>query len=95
MAQAQGVYSIGSGTDRYDSAPDAIVTSAVLRVPQLLLEGATLARKGRWEGRHYAFGIQQNAQDLAPFRELLTAAQVQIVDQLRVKLILGEIDPST
>lgn len=94
LAQAEGVYAKGSGSDRHDAAPDAIVTSAVLRVPRLLFEGATLARLGHWEGRNYTFGLRQNAQDLAPFYGMLTPAQEEVIDSVRAKLMRGEIDAS-
>lgn len=92
VAEKVGIYAIGWNLDRYAVAPRAIITSALQRVPILLLEGATLVEQGLWEGKQYKFGLREGAQDLAPFRGKLSPEQEKIVQSVRDDLMLGRID---
>ena len=91
-AEEAGIYVVASGTDQHESAPAAILTSAVLDVPHLLLEGVTLAQANRWEGGRYTFGIQEGTQDLAPFYGLLTPEQETTVNTVRDGILSGVIN---
>ena len=92
LAQQEGVKTIGWALDQHQLAPETILTSAVQRVPILLLEGAILVQQGRWEGKQYKFGLQERAQELAPFYGLLTADEEQHVQTVRNDIIAGKID---
>lgn len=92
VAEAQGVHAIGWNLDRYDEAPHAIVTSAIQRVPVLLLKGATLVQAGRWEGRQYKFGLREGAQELAPFRGTLTPEQEAQVRRITQQIETEELE---
>lgn len=90
--EKEGVYTIGWALDQHDLAPEVILTSAIQRVPILLLEGATLVQLGRWEGRQYKFGMQEGAQDLAPFYGLLTNEEQRRVEAIMEDIVTGKID---
>lgn len=91
-AKKAGIYAIGWAVDQHDLAPDTILTSAIQRTPVLFLEAATLVQQGRWEGKQYRFGLQEGAQDLAPFYGLLTAEEEAKVSTIRGDILAGKID---
>lgn len=93
-AEAGGVWAIGWNLDRFETAPGAIVTSAIQRVPVLFAEAALLVEQGRWEGRQYKFGLREGAQALAPFRGRLSPAQERRVAQVTEDILRGKIDVS-
>jgi basic membrane protein A len=68
------------------------VTSAIQRVPVLLLNVATLVRRGRWEGKQYTFGMKEGALDIAPFYGLLTKDEEQRVRQIQQDIVTTKID---
>lgn len=94
VASMKGVYVIGGPQDHYNDAPDIIITSGIQRVPVLLLQGATLVRQGRWEGKQYRFGLADGAQEPAPFRGKLTPEQEATVKAVTRDIISGKIDVS-
>jgi basic membrane lipoprotein Med (substrate-binding protein (PBP1-ABC) superfamily) len=92
VVQKAGVYAIGWSVDQHELAPDTILTSAIQRVPVLLLEGANLVQQGRWEGKQYKFGLREGAQDLAPFYGLLTPEEEERVKAVKEDILTGKID---
>ncbi|HEY9653841.1 MAG TPA: BMP family protein [Coleofasciculaceae cyanobacterium] len=73
---------------------EILITRVVQRVPILLLEGATLAQQGRWEGKQYKFGLLEEVQDLAPFKGSLSAEEEAFVSSVKQGIITGKIDVS-
>lgn len=59
---------------------------------EILLEGATLVRQGRWQGKQYRFGMQEGVLDLAPFRGALTPEAEAIVNEIKQDILMGKID---
>lgn len=94
LAKAHQIYTIGWVEDCYDLAPGTVLTSGIQRVPELLLQGATLVRQGRWEGKQYKFGLREGVQDLAPFRGTLTSAEEATINQIKTDIVTGKIDVS-
>jgi basic membrane lipoprotein Med (substrate-binding protein (PBP1-ABC) superfamily) len=91
-AEKAGVYALGWAVDQHALAPNTILTSAIQRTPVLFLEAATLVQQGRWEGKQYRFGLQEGAQDLAPFYGLLTPEEETKVKALREDILTDKID---
>jgi len=92
VAKNAGIYAIGWSLDQHELAPNTILTSAIQRIPVLLLEGATLVQQGRWEGKQYKFGLQEGAQELASFYGLLTPEEEAKVKAVRADIMTGKID---
>ncbi|WP_086758405.1 BMP family protein [Nostoc sp. 106C] len=86
------MYTIDGVQEKYQIAANNIVTRVVQQVPQLLLEGATLAQQGRWEGKQYKFGLLEGVQDLTPFNGSLTPQQAEIVKSIKQDILTGKID---
>ncbi|MBE7556489.1 MAG: BMP family protein [Anaerolineales bacterium] len=91
-AKNAGVYALGWSLDQHDMAPNTILTSGIQRMPVLALEGATLVQQGRWEGKQYKFGLQEGAQELAPFYGLLSPEEEARVKTVREDIVTGKID---
>lgn len=91
-AQEAGVYAIGWTQDQYDLARGTVLTSAIQRVPVLLVKAASLVRRGRWEGKRYAFGLRDGALELAPFYGLLSPQEEATVQQIRQDILTGRIN---
>ena len=89
-AARAGVYAIGGPRDDHELAPDAILTSIVVRIPKLLLQGAELVQRGRFEGKQYTFGLSDGVQDIAPFYGMLSPEEEETVSLIRSKIISGE-----
>jgi basic membrane protein A len=66
--------------------------SVVQRVPMLLLEGATLAQQGRWEGKQYKFGLLEEVQDLALFEGFLTSQEEAYINSVKQDIRTGKIN---
>ena len=92
VAKEANIYGIGWSLDQHELAPGTILTSAIQRVPVLLLEGATLVQQGRWEGKQYKFGLQEGAQELAPFYGLLTPEEEAKVNTIKQDILTSKID---
>ncbi|MDZ8053089.1 MAG: BMP family protein [Aulosira sp. ZfuVER01] len=88
------MYAIAGVQQKYQLAANNIVTRVVQQVPQLLLEGATLAQQGRWEGKQYKFGILEGVQDLKSFNSSLTSPQAELVESIKQDILTGKIDIS-
>ncbi len=85
---------IGWVVDRYDLAPDQVITSVLQNIPKLIWNAADLMQQGRWEGKLYKFGLKEGIYDFAPFRGSLTPEQEATFDDIREKVMTGEIDIS-
>ncbi len=94
QAQNAGILTLGWIEDQSSLAPKAVITSNVEDIPQMLLQGATLVKKGRWEGKQYRFGMAEGIQSLAPFHGLVTEEEERRINSIRNDLLAGKIDAS-
>lgn len=90
-AEAAGIRTIGWVEDKYDWSPKTVLTSAVQDVPELIFQGAALARSGRWAGRQYRFGIHDDVQRMAPLRGSLSSQQEAVFIDAERALLSGTI----
>jgi basic membrane protein A and related proteins len=95
VAQKPGVYGIGWVEDQYPLAPGKILTSVIQRIPLLILNGVTLVKQGRWEGKLYRFGMREEVHELTPFRGLLSPEQEAKVNQIQADILSGKLDVSS
>ncbi|MDY6785152.1 MAG: BMP family protein [Cyanobacteriota bacterium] len=92
LTSKKDFYLIGWQLDRAPLAPDRVVTSALQDVPKMMLQGAILVEKGRWEGKQYKLGIEDGVQELAPFRGTLAPAEKARVKSITEDILTDEID---
>lgn len=94
VTERDGTRVIGWTSDQYELAPDRIITSMLQDIPKLVFNSADLMQQGRWEGKLYKFGLKEGIYDIAPFRGSLTPAQEATFNDIREKVMTGEIDIS-
>lgn len=94
VAQAAGTWAIGMNADQHALAPQTVLTSGLKNVSILVLTGAKLVKEGRWEGKLYKFGMREGVVDLAPFRGMLTAEEEAAVQEVRAKIMAGQLTPA-
>lgn len=92
LAKKWGIHLIGWQLDRYELAPNHVITSAIQDVSKLMLQGAVLVQKGRWEGKQYKFGLVEGVQELAPFRGSLTPDEENRVKTIIENILTGNLD---
>ena len=68
------------------------MTTIIIDVPKLLLQGATLVREGHWQGRKYSFGLREGVIRLAPFRKALNSQEKAILEQAKDDILTGKIN---
>lgn len=91
-ARKARIYTLGWATDQYNISPETILTSGIQRTDIIIFKGAELVRLGRWEGKLYKFGIRDRAQDLAPFRGMLSPEEQREFLRIKNKIMEGEIN---
>lgn len=91
QAKQAGIKTISWTEENYKKMPQTVITNAVQKVPELLLQGATLVRKGRWEGKRYRFGLREKVMELTPFRNALTKQQESAVEKVKDDILTGKI----
>jgi basic membrane lipoprotein Med (substrate-binding protein (PBP1-ABC) superfamily) len=95
VAAGRVTWAIGMNRDQNDVAPDVILGSAVIRIPQAFLETArawqagTLGGGPRYAGAHdevVDFVLNPELVDLVP------ADAVRAIDEARIRIRAGELD---
>lgn len=94
VTQRDGVRVIGWTNDQHELAPDRVITSVLQDMPKLIYNSADLMQQGRWEGKLYKFGLKEGIYNIAPFRGSLTPEQEATFNDIREKVMTGEIDIS-
>lgn len=80
------------GPDSRKLAPQLIVASGFIHVPQLILHGARLAQRGRWEGRQYLFGLSEKVLEFAIAPELFSEESRQQLLKLHDEIRSGRLE---
>ena len=92
LAEEKGIHAIGWIQDQHELAPKAVVVSALQQMNILMLEGAKLVQQGRWEGKQYKMGLQEDVVDLSPLYGDWTPEQKETIKQVKEDIISGKID---
>lgn len=69
-AAEAGIYAIGDSYDQYGLAPEAILTSAIYNVPELIKIAVTDIKEDAFEGVVKSLGMAEGIVELAPYHEL-------------------------
>lgn len=91
QAKQAGIKTISWTEEAYTKMPQTVLTNAVQKVPELLVQGATLVRKGRWEGKRYRFGLREKVMELTPFRNQLNQKEEKIIEKVKDDILTGKI----
>ena len=89
-AQEKNVYTIGSDSDQGYLAPENVLTNGMKFVDQTVLLAIKSVLDGTFEGKIYVLGV---AEDVLGYSEnLLPADAIEKLEEVKAKMIAGEID---
>lgn len=89
--QAQGIMAIGVDSDQSYLAPDTVITSAMKRVDNAVYDTVEALIDGSLEGGVHTYDLSVGGVDIAPTQDLLTDDVIKAVEDVKAKIISGEI----
>ena len=89
--QEAGVYAIGVDSDQSVIAPSTVITSAMKRVDNAVYDAAAEALAGKLEAGVKVYELSNAGVDIAPTQDLLTPEVIAAVEDVKAKIISGEI----
>lgn len=94
--QEAGVYAIGVDSDQSGIAPNTIITSAMKRVDNAVYDTVESLIGGTLESGIHTYDLPAGGVDIAPTQDLLTDEVIAAVEEVKTKIISGEVVvPST
>lgn len=89
--QEAGVYAIGVDSDQSSIAPNTIITSAMKRVDNAVYDIVEELLGGSVKGGIRTYDLSAGGVDIAPTQDLLTEEVISAVEDVKKKIISGEI----
>lgn len=89
--QEAGIRAIGVDSDQSGIAPDTIITSAMKRVDNAVYDTVKALLDGSIKGGIHMYDLSVGGVDIAPTRDLLTEEVIQAVEDVKQKIIDGDI----
>lgn len=89
--QAKGIMAIGVDSDQSYLAPETVITSAMKRVDNAVYATVEAVVNGTYSGGLSSFDIHNGGVDIAPTQTLLSDEVVSAVEEVKEKLVNGEI----
>ena len=94
--QEAGVYAIGVDSDQSSIAPNTIITSAMKRVDNAVYDAVESLIAGTMVSGIHTYDLSVGGVDIAPTQDLLTDEVIAAVEEVKTKIINGEVTvPST
>lgn len=91
-----GKYAIGVDSDQSSAAPGTVITSAMKRVDNAVYDTVEALINGTLEKGIKVYDLSAGGVDIAPTQDLLTEEVISAVEDVKAKIISGEIKvPST
>lgn len=89
--QEAGVYAIGVDSDQSSIAPNTIITSAMKRVDNAVYDAVESLIGGSLEAGIHTYDLSVGGVDIAPTQDLLPEDVIAAVDEVKEKIISGEV----
>lgn len=89
--QEAGIHAIGVDSDQSSIAPDTIITSAMKRVDNAVYDTVESLIAGSLEGGIHTYDLSAGGVDIAPTQDLLTEEVIAAVEEVKTKIIAGEV----
>ena len=89
--QEAGVYAVGVDSDQSSIAPNTIITSAMKRVDNAVYDTVKALIEGTLESGIHTYDLSVGGVDIAPTQDLLPAEVISAVDEIKAKIISGEV----
>jgi hypothetical protein len=85
------VYAIGVDSDQASLAPDTVITSAMKRVDNAVYDVSVATIKGELKSGIKVYDLAKGGVDIAPTQNLLSAETIKAVEDVKAKIISGEV----
>ncbi len=89
--QEAGVYAIGVDSDQSSIAPETVLTSAMKRVDNAVYDSVKSLLEGTLKGGVHTYDLAVSGVDIAPTQDLLPEEVISAVEEVKTKIIGGEI----
>lgn len=89
--QEAGIRAIGVDSDQSSIAPDTIITSAMKRVDNAVYDTVEALLGGTLESGIHTYDLAAGGVDIAPTQDLLTDEVISAVEEVKKKIIDGEV----
>ncbi len=89
--QEAGIRAIGVDSDQSGIAPDTIITSAMKRVDNAVYDAVEALLDGTLESGVHTYDLAAGGVDIAPTQDLLTDEVIRAVEEVKKKIIDGEV----
>lgn len=93
--QEAGIYAIGVDSDQSSIAPDTIITSAMKRVDNAVYDSVVSLMEDELESGEKIYDLAAGGVDIAPTQDLLPEDVIETVNEVKEKIISGEITVPT
>lgn len=90
--QEAGIYAIGVDSDQSGIAPETVLTSAMKSVDNAVVDCVSALLDGSLKGGEKVYGLSENGVDIAPTKDLLTDDVIKAVEDIKGKIVSGEIN---
>lgn len=90
----RGVYMITTATDRYELAPEAILTSVLWNLTTTVKDVIEGHKTGTFEGKEYIYELAQGGISLAPYHSLedeVPADVKQLIERVKTDILEGRL----
>lgn len=97
-ANEEGVLAIGVDVDQHHVAPDAVITSAIKKIPESVEVVLESIVEGNFRSGTVSYGLEEDATGLAPFNAFENVVPQAVKDQIaaaRQGILDGSIDVAT
>lgn len=85
------IYAIGVDVDQSSIAPETVITSAMKRVDNAVYDTVKSLVEGTLESGIHTYDLAAGGVDIAPTQDLLSEDVIKAVDEVKEKIISGEI----
>ena len=89
--QENKISAIGVDTDQSSLAPDTVITSAMKRVDNAVYDSVKQLVEGTLKGGEVVYDLSKGGVDIAPTTNLLSEDVLKKVEEVKAKILSGEI----
>ena len=89
--QENKISAIGVDTDQSSLAPDTVITSAMKRVDNAVYDSVKQLVEGTLKGGEVVYDLSKSGVDIAPTTKLLSEDVLKKVEEVKAKILSGEI----
>jgi len=86
-----GIYAIGVDSDQSPLAPETVITSAMKRVDNAVVDICEAVKDGSFTGGEHHYTLADGGVDIAPTQDLLTEEAIAAVEKAKEDILSGAV----